>query len=90
MALVRYANMDYLCLSAISKVRPLKSVTMSYDIACQWGVNFATRTAASTTPTDLIPPDSLQIRYLVPKFHLEAHNSKCHAPHSFNLAVGVG
>ena len=81
--------MDYLFLSSI--VGTVHSrIIVSYDIACQWGVNFFHRVEAPTIPSKLCLPSSAQIQHLVPKFHLEAHTSKCHAPFSFNYTLGVG
>jgi hypothetical protein len=68
---------------------PLLRVIVSYDIACQWGINWANHMQASTMPQHLHPSPFLEIMYLVPKFHLEAHVLKCHAPYSFNYAVGI-
>jgi hypothetical protein len=81
--------MDYIFVSSILNT-PLRKVIVSYDIACQWGLNWATRVHAPTMPKHLRPSPSLEITYLVPKFHLEAHVVKCHAPYSFNYTIGVG
>jgi len=80
--------MDYLCLSALVGVL-VTSVVISYDIACQWFTNFWHRVEAESTPPLLKPRPSLQIRALVPKFHLESHNPKCHAAFSFNYDPDV-
>lgn len=63
-------------------------ITISYDIACQWGANFTTRMNAM--PSSLQMSVWTTILFLVPKFHLPAHVTKCHAPFSFNYARGVG
>ena len=37
-----------------------------------------------------IDPDSKEIVFLVPKFHLPAHIARCQTTYSFNLTPGVG
>lgn len=81
--------MDYIFLASIVGTL-LQLVTISYDIACQWGINFFARMNAPTMPEALRIPASTVVTYYVPKFHLQAHNSKCHAPFSFNFGLGVG
>ncbi|KIL56756.1 hypothetical protein M378DRAFT_57844, partial [Amanita muscaria Koide BX008] len=83
----RYCNMDYLFLSSIRGADVIK-IFSSYDIACQWGKNFLRR--ANDAPPHLQPSPTIDIKFLVPKFHLEVHTVKCQAPFSFNYAVGVG
>lgn len=41
-------------------------------------------------PPSMQLPESLQLKFCVPKFHLPAHVQKCWAPYSFNFAKGVG
>jgi Kyakuja-Dileera-Zisupton transposase len=85
----RYSNMDYLLLSSVMNTT-IKSITISYDIACQWGKNFTVRTNNPTLPDSLRLPSSTSLQFIVPKFHLPAHIPKCHGPFSFNYASGVG
>ena len=85
----RYSNMDYLLLSSIASTT-IKSITISYDIACQWGKNFTVRSNSPTLPDSLRLPSSISLMFIVPKFHLPAHIPKCHGPFSFNYAPGVG
>ena len=85
----RYSNMDYLLLSSIASTT-IKSITISYDIACQWGKNFAVRSNSPTLPNSLRLLSSISLKFIVPKFHLPAHIPKCHSPFSFNYAPGVG
>ena len=82
-----YCNMDYLFLSSIAYTAML-AISISYDIACQWCINFLLRLNRDTTPEHLRASVLKNITFLVPKFHLEAHTTKCHAPYSFNYAVG--
>jgi Kyakuja-Dileera-Zisupton transposase len=84
----RYVNIDYIFLSSL-KHNPPPSVVVSYDIACQWSVKLYDR-------CDIYPPDlvsnapNLDMRFLVPKFHLPAHVQKCQADYSFNWTPFVG
>jgi hypothetical protein len=80
--------MDYIFLSSLSG-SSINQVIISYDIACQWSVNFWNRTAGAPPPLRLqLPPSNLT--FLVPKFHLAAHLSKCQANFSFNFQKNVG
>lgn len=81
--------MDYLFLSSIFDTG-LTNIIASYDIACQWGKNFSHRAGDACVPPHLRPSSKTDMAFLVPKFHLEAHTTKCQAPFSFNYAVGVG
>jgi hypothetical protein len=57
---------------------------ITYDIMCQWIINFATRAA-------LFPPSLTehlavtQLQVGIPKFHLPAHGSKCWSLFSLNF-----
>jgi hypothetical protein len=86
--MVRYVNMDYLFFSSLSRKHWIR-LDQAYDIVCQWMVYVWTRM--------LEFPDEFQIDYtnkkiafLVPKFHLPAHVSRCQTAFSFNLTRGVG
>jgi hypothetical protein len=81
--------MDYLLLSSVTSTT-IKSIIVSYDIACQWGKNFFTRSNNPTLSDTLRLPSSISLQFIVPKFLLPAHIPKCHGPYSFNYASGVG
>ena len=81
----RQCNMDYIFASSIMGIG-LRSVVISYDVACQWFVNFWNRVCFLPTA---LRPFSLSIRALVPKFHLQSHNEKCHSAFSFNFFRGA-
>ncbi|KAJ7821558.1 hypothetical protein B0H14DRAFT_3471465 [Mycena olivaceomarginata] len=83
----QYANMDYIWFSSLMGII-LLTVIASYDIACQWGINFWSR--AQQMPEHLKLPDWVQVIFKVPKFHLPPHVKKCHSPFSFNFTKGVG
>ncbi|KAF8897005.1 hypothetical protein CPB85DRAFT_1440109 [Mucidula mucida] len=84
----RYCNVDTTFASAVGEDDMLK-IVVSYDIACQWGVNLMSRLPEL--------PESFQthlseesIIFCVPKFHLWAHQSQCHVLYLFNFKPGVG
>jgi hypothetical protein len=79
--------MDFIFVSSIAGAS-VKSIIISYDIACQWSRNFPARMA--NMPSHLQIPKPIQLQFKVPKFHLPAHVSKCWAPFSFNFAKWVG
>ncbi|KAF9522288.1 hypothetical protein CPB83DRAFT_777307, partial [Crepidotus variabilis] len=84
----RYCNMDYIFGAAIQAcVLPI--ILISYDIACQWFVNLASRMAdhwpeqlCRSTPTKFIPA--------IPKLHEPMHKKKKHQVFSLNFIKGVG
>lgn len=82
--------MTYILLSAIkSTVRTWGRIVISYDIACQFSVNFMER-------MDLFPEGfhikvtDCEIIWLIPKFHLPAHGGPCQVVYAFNYKEGVG
>ncbi|RXW21399.1 hypothetical protein EST38_g4451 [Candolleomyces aberdarensis] len=84
----RYVNMDYFCLATLRHNIPLLLV-ISYDIVCQWSINFVSR-CHKYPPNPILGNPALSIKYLVPKFHLPAHVDKCRTNFSFNLTPHVG
>ncbi|KAJ7458364.1 hypothetical protein B0H11DRAFT_1737877 [Mycena galericulata] len=86
----RYANMDYIFLSALAGVAVVL-LAISYDIACQWKVNLPGRAKkiAATTPitTNL---DDFEIQYALPVWHAVAHEVNCQTQNSLSFARGVG
>ncbi|KAJ7511017.1 hypothetical protein B0H11DRAFT_1701219 [Mycena galericulata] len=84
----RYCNMDYLLISCLLTFT-LLYVVVSYDIACQYAINFWKRM--------LEMPESLRLKLMpeqiwwkVPNFHLTAHKRPCHSPYSFHWMWGAG
>lgn len=80
--------MDYmfhrtLCDSEVTRL------VVSYDIACQWSINFQDRMLAMDHEFRLLD-DQVHIVFLVPKFHLPAHVASCRSKFSFNYTKGVG
>ncbi|KAJ7060233.1 hypothetical protein C8F01DRAFT_1253560 [Mycena amicta] len=86
----RYANMDYICLSTLEDVT-LKSVLVSYDIACQWQINLPARAehirGAGGLLTDL---QKLEMQFGLPVWHAAAHEASCQAEYSLSYTEGVG
>ena len=78
--------MDYLFASSIAGCG-LRLVTISYDVGCQWFMKFWTRIQYLPHALGLNLP-SLNIRALVPKFHLQSHIEACHSAFSFNFFKG--
>ncbi|KAL0571201.1 hypothetical protein V5O48_010766 [Marasmius crinis-equi] len=83
----RYSNMDFIALSALMGCQ-LLLVVFSYDIACQWMINFMFRMASF--PSDMQLPPEMEIIFKVPKWHLIGHVLKCLVPFSFAYTEGVG
>ena len=81
--------MDYLFFASVAGTF-IQLLILSYDIACQWGLNIFAQMNAPGMPESLRLPTSTSLRTFVPKFHLPAHKVKCHALFSFNFAPGVG
>ncbi|KAJ7446035.1 hypothetical protein B0H11DRAFT_1746379 [Mycena galericulata] len=84
----RYCNMDFLLVSVLMTFS-LLCVVVSYDIACQYAINFWQRMSEmpESMQLDLTPE---QIWWKVPNFHLGAHKRPCHSPYSFHWMWGAG
>ena len=81
--------MDYLVLSALRALGLLPPLVLSYDIVCQWWVNFEQRILEF--PEHLrIELDKIDIRYAIPMYHFRAHKEKDHNKYSLHLMEGVG
>ncbi|KAF8132456.1 hypothetical protein EV363DRAFT_1163307 [Boletus edulis] len=84
----RYVNMDYLFFSSL-RHSPLRSLNVSYDIACQWSKNLWDRMTTLPRPMQ-IQHDDKCVKFFVPKFHLPAHIMRCQTQYSFNFIPHVG
>lgn len=84
---LRYCNIDWILLNALLGLYLLLLI-LSYDIACQYKINFQKRMLE--LPSHLQLSESMSIRYGIPKCHCPAHKLECQAPHSLNLMCGVG
>ncbi|KAJ7666199.1 hypothetical protein DFH06DRAFT_1323329 [Mycena polygramma] len=85
----RYCNMDFLLVSVLMAVTMLW-VIVSYDIACQYAINFWFR--VSEFPEAMRLPHMIHdnLWWKVPNFHLPPHKRKCHSPYSFHWMWGAG
>lgn len=82
----RQCNMDYLFTSSVAGVG-IRLLTISYDVGCQWFVNFWKRMKFLPERLRLSLPQ-WAVCALVPKFHLQSHEEKCHSAFSFNFFFG--
>ncbi|KAJ7046286.1 hypothetical protein C8F04DRAFT_1173230 [Mycena alexandri] len=80
--------MDYIILSAVLGITALY-LAISYDIACQWRINWESRM------TDM--PDHMKlnlqeitVRCGLPVWHAAAHERECQAQNSLSYMVGAG
>lgn len=80
--------MDYIFLSAVLGVT-LLYITVSYDIACQWKVNLASRMEKMPEHIRRTPGD-FTMQFGVPVWHAAAHESSCQAENSLGYQTGVG
>ena len=84
----RYANTDYVVVRSVSHNPETKKVA-SYDIMCQWSINFKRR--LSDFPLEGAERlDQQIVARVVPKFHLAAHKEDCRINFSLNYEPGVG
>ncbi|KAL0566195.1 hypothetical protein V5O48_015816, partial [Marasmius crinis-equi] len=83
----RYSNMDFIGLFSIIGLHMLSLFFFSYDIACQWAVNFWTRMAEFPEPMHI--PSTAKVIFKVPKFHLVAHGLRCLAKFAFCYTEGA-
>ncbi|KAJ6515153.1 hypothetical protein C8R47DRAFT_961598 [Mycena vitilis] len=82
----RYANMDYILLSALADTYP-QELTVSYDIACQWRQNFSER--MEKLPKELQRDwKGVLLQSGLPVWHALAH--ECKNENNLNLLPGVG
>ncbi|KAJ2935276.1 hypothetical protein H1R20_g1819, partial [Candolleomyces eurysporus] len=79
--------MDYITILSIQAF--LQLFFISYDIACQWFIHLLMRLAQIDPTCPLLCPE-VEIRFLVPKFHLPAHIPACRNRFAFMLTPGAG
>lgn len=68
------------------KVSPL---VVSYDIACQWSKNFASR-ISEFPPSLRFDLPATTFRTVIPKFHIYAHGKSCQSRWSLNYLRWMG
>ncbi|KAF9017023.1 hypothetical protein BDZ89DRAFT_933846, partial [Hymenopellis radicata] len=84
----RYCNADYVVCSALQDSHDLTDVLFSYDIACQWIINFLERMEA--LPEHLQLPDDMELSAAIPKGHCPGHQLSCQIAWAMGIQVGVG
>ncbi|KAJ7201941.1 hypothetical protein B0H12DRAFT_1063385 [Mycena haematopus] len=86
----RYANMDYILMSALLGVAVLL-LAISYDIVCQWKLHLLRRAKAINEKTSLQTRlEDFEIVYALPVWHAAAHETSCQTENSLSYTVGVG
>ncbi|KAJ7787842.1 hypothetical protein B0H14DRAFT_3505052 [Mycena olivaceomarginata] len=81
-------NIDFILLATLIAFQLLWLI-VSYDIACQYAINFWTRMSGLPERMRLtIPPAN--VWWKVPNFHLPDHHTRCHPPFSFHWMPGAG
>ncbi|KAK0499318.1 hypothetical protein EDD18DRAFT_1307916 [Armillaria luteobubalina] len=80
----RYCNMDYIALSA-SKGHGVHILFYSYDIMCQWKINFFDRMQAFSNNWQI--PDDVEIHFGIPKCHCKGHKRACQCRFSMNIQM---
>jgi hypothetical protein len=80
--------MDYITFLSL-QLCFLQLFLISYDIACQWFIHLLARIASIDPSCPLLRP-GVEIRFLVPKFHLPAHIPACRNRFAFMLTPGAG
>ena len=79
--------MDYVVLSTLRAVK-VNLLYISYDIACQWHKKFLIR--LQKFPRDMqLDAERIDLRYAVPKFHLNTHGADCQTRFSLNYMTGA-
>lgn len=100
----RYCNMDFIFTSALTNQPPSPGqpkhlhpgqqqqylpLVVSYDIMCQWVRHLSERIAELPAHIQIELPDS-NVRYAIPKYHLNGHKEDNHNQFSLNFMRGVG
>ncbi|KAF9504389.1 hypothetical protein BS47DRAFT_1374397 [Hydnum rufescens UP504] len=68
-----YCNVDYVVFLSLQSFSALNFIIFSYDIACQWFKKLWVR--HTTLPEHLqLDHTSKRTRFVIPKFHMRAHN----------------
>ncbi|KAJ6455127.1 hypothetical protein C8R47DRAFT_996905, partial [Mycena vitilis] len=85
----RYANMDYIFLSALMGVSVL-ALAISYDIVCQWKKIENSEMKDSERPALLAQLEDFEIQFALPVWHAAAHETSCQSQNSLSYTEGVG
>ncbi|KAJ7036232.1 hypothetical protein C8F04DRAFT_1258078 [Mycena alexandri] len=84
----RYANMDYILMSALAGFA-LLALTVSYDIACQWRKNLAQRNGKLDDRIQL-DLERVDVHCGIPVWHAGSHEKECEDENSLKFLEGVG
>ncbi|KAJ7667892.1 hypothetical protein DFH06DRAFT_983104 [Mycena polygramma] len=84
----RFCNMDFIFFAAIMNFA-LMALVLSYDIACQFSKKLWTRMPKLPSKYHL-DHKKVDVRFMVPNFHLPPHKTGCHSPFSFHFLWGAG
>ncbi|KAI4517218.1 hypothetical protein K525DRAFT_211399 [Schizophyllum commune Loenen D] len=84
----RYCNMDYVVLSVIAVMR-YTALTVSYDIGCQFMINFFKRMEKMPQELQKLKED-LDIIFGLPVWHGGIHEEACRSRNSLKYHDGVG
>lgn len=81
--------MDYAFTSLLRHHDTSLTKVASYDIACQWSKNLLSRVKnlPSLVRTNLSEQD---IRFVIPKLHINGHQQLCQLEYSLNWLLGAG
>jgi hypothetical protein len=86
---IRFVCMDYCVFSTLgATANGIKSITLSYDIACLWSVHFWKRLGQTYDELYKLLDDAT-ITFAVLKFHLEAHGKDCKSRFNLNFTKGA-
>lgn len=66
----------------------LQKLFISYDIACQWNINFKTR--MKELPSHLRLRGGVRLSCGVPKLHAKAHKLACQCEYAIRIQSGTG
>lgn len=75
--------MDYIVLS-VAHDHSIKSIFFSYDIACQWKLNFFEHMMAYPCTPEFKVVD---IEFGIPKCHCKGHKLKCQCYHAMQIQI---
>ncbi|KAE9390037.1 hypothetical protein BT96DRAFT_959877 [Gymnopus androsaceus JB14] len=84
----RFCNIDFVFTKTIEGEEWI-CIIISYDISCQWLVNFWTR-MEEIDPNICIHYNEDNIIFMIPKFHVKAHQEVNHQKFCFDYQPGVG
>ncbi|GJE90469.1 CxC2 domain-containing protein [Phanerochaete sordida] len=87
----RNCNIDYITMCALLHIPPPSELplVLSYDIMCQWIRWLLQRIAALPSHLQIELPAG-EVRYAIPKYHLNGHKEEGHNQYSLNFMFGVG